>query len=571
MPTYFDRLPVELLYMIFQFMSNCDVIWSFFDVSPYLNAVLNNYNWHKLNFKSISKIHFDFICNHLNLHKIISLTLSDDLKTPGQVQLFFNRFNLQDFINLRSLTFLSITNEDIYPILFNLPKLKYLTSLITECRSSQPLLLGQILTQLKSLENLSVSHGDIFDHNVALPLRNLKVLHAGTCNFLELRRLQMIVPSLVSLKINLQANHQLQLLSDFDIWSSLERLNLTLNHETTTTFIEIQRLLFHFYNLIHLTLNIRGSADNLADGYRWETCSTIIRLRKFNFIIEFQDPFTDDSQVMNEILKSFSTSFWRDIKKWYVAITTHNVYTISCFNDQLFIIPTTSLPLSTSFDNHWYYSKTKRIKISKNISSINLNQFYNLERLDLFDENKLLLIDNINQFIHLRHLIIHQNISNKILCNILKHNSNIDHLTLSQNNFHQLIPLENIHYLHIENIIKFTNRTQIKELCRIFPCVQRLFIHVNSIRLICQIINGFHHLENGIFQFNGIIKPISNEWLKENTRLNNKTCSFTCRSEPNKFLIWISNSIVPTIHLKDNIAENFNSIQDQRSDKCSLQ
>ncbi|CAF3908218.1 unnamed protein product, partial [Rotaria sordida] len=129
----------------------------------------------------------------------------------------------------------------------------------------------------------------------------------------------------------------------------------------------------------------------------------------------------------------------------------------------------------------------------------------------------------------------------------------------------------NIHYLHIENIIKFTNRTQIKELCRIFPCVQRLFIHVNSIRLICQIINGFHHLENGIFQFNGIIKPISNEWLKENTRLNNKTCSFTCRSEPNKFLIWISNSIVPTIHLKDNIAENFNSIQDQRSDKCSLQ
>ncbi|CAF5086528.1 unnamed protein product, partial [Rotaria socialis] len=39
----------------------------------------------------------------------------------------------------------------------------------------------------------------------------------------------MIVPALISLKINLQANHQLQLLSDSDIWSSLQRLDLTLN------------------------------------------------------------------------------------------------------------------------------------------------------------------------------------------------------------------------------------------------------------------------------------------------------------------------------------------------------
>ncbi|CAF3422254.1 unnamed protein product [Rotaria sp. Silwood1] len=571
MTTHFDRLPVELLYMIFQFMSNCDVIWSFFDVSPYLNAVLDNYSWHTLNFKSILKIRFDFICNHLNLQRVISLTLSNDLKTPGQVQLFFNRFNLRDFINLRSLTLLSITNEDLNPILSDLSKLKYLTSLITECRSSQPLLLGQILTQLKSLENLSVSHGDIFDHNVALPLRNLKVLQAGTCNFLELRRLQMIVPSLVSLKISLQANHQLQLLSDLDIWSSLERLSLTLNRETTTTFFEIQRLLFRFHNLTHLTLNICGSTDNLADGYRWETCSTIIRLRKFNFIIEFIDPFIDDNRAMHEILESFSTCFWRDIKKWYVVVTTHNVYTISCFDDQLFIVPTTSSPLCTSSDNRWFYSKTKRIKIGKNISSINLNRFYNLERLDLFDENKLLSIYNINQFIHLRHLIIYQTISNKILGNILKHNSNIDHLTLSQNNFHELSPLENIHYLKIECIIKFTNRTQIKELSRIFPCVERLFIHVNSIRLICQIINDFHHLGNGVFQFNDITKPISKEWLKENTRLNNKTYSFTCRSESHRFLIWISNSVVPTIYLKDNIVKTFNFSQDERSDKCSLQ
>jgi hypothetical protein len=210
-------------------MSNCDVIWSFYNVSPYLNAVLNSYSWHTFNFQSISKCRLDFICNHLELRRIISLTLSDDFKTPGQVQLFFNRFNLRDFINLRFLTLLSVTNDDIYPILSDLAKLKYLTSLFTQCRLSQPLLLGQTLNQLKSLRSLSVSYGDIFDHNVTFPLHNLKILDAGTCHFLELRRLQMIVPSLVSLKIILQANHQLQLLSDGNIWSCLERLNLTLN------------------------------------------------------------------------------------------------------------------------------------------------------------------------------------------------------------------------------------------------------------------------------------------------------------------------------------------------------
>ena len=229
MPTHFDRLPVELLHAIFQFMSNCDIIWSFFGISPYLNAMLYDYSWNRLNFQSISKNRFDFICNHLDPERIVCLTLSDDLTTPGQIQLFFNRFNLQDFTNLRSLTFLSVTNEDINPILSDLPKLKQLTSLITGCRSSTPLSLGQILNQLKYLENLSVSHGDIFDHNVTLPLHNLKVLNAGICDFLELRRLQVIVPSLISLKINLQAKHQLRLLSYKHIWSSLERLDLTLN------------------------------------------------------------------------------------------------------------------------------------------------------------------------------------------------------------------------------------------------------------------------------------------------------------------------------------------------------
>lgn len=228
MTTYFDYIPVELLQMIFRYLSMDDITWSFRDLSPYLNSVLNQFNWFYVNFQSVSKHRFDFICKHLVIEQLHSLTLSDDFQTPGQVQLFFTRFALRDLINLQSLTLQTITNDDLSLILSDLPKLDKLKRLITTCRSEKPLFLGQILTQLTSLEHLSVSHGDIFDHSVASPLHHLKILDAGFCNFLELCRLQFIVPSLISLTINLQANHQLQLLENSKNWSSLEQLNVTL-------------------------------------------------------------------------------------------------------------------------------------------------------------------------------------------------------------------------------------------------------------------------------------------------------------------------------------------------------
>jgi hypothetical protein len=289
-------------------------------------------------------------------------------------------------------------------------------------------------------------------------------------------------------------------------------------------------------------LNIRGLSDYLANGNLWQTCPTINGLRKFNFIIEFDDSPINLNRIDNQILYSFSTPFWQDIKKWYVAITPQHMYTISCFNDQLFHSSTLP-PLSTSPDNHWFYVKTKQIKIDKNLSSTNLHRFHNIEKLEILEENIRLSIDSINQFTHLRHLIFHQSISNIILSNILIHNPHIDHLTLSQNDFNQLFPLKTIHYLYFQDLIQISHRTQIKDLCQVFPFVKQLFINLNSRRFICQIINNFHYLENIVFNFHELIKPISQEWLKENTRLNNNIYSFTCRNEPNRFLLWISNSV----------------------------
>ena len=229
MVTYLDRLPVELLQTIFQYMTSCDIFWAFHSISPYVNTVVEDVRLGKLDFHSVSKQCFDLVCDHVNVERLLSLTLSEDTDTPGQIELFFSRFSLREMNHLRSLTFLFITNRDLSLILDDLPQLKCLHSLVATSRSSECLRLGQTLNLMGALRNLSLTYGDIFDHSVPTPLQHLQVLNAGYCHFLELRRLQVIVPSLVSLTIVLQANHQLQLLEYAHSWSlSLKRLHLKL-------------------------------------------------------------------------------------------------------------------------------------------------------------------------------------------------------------------------------------------------------------------------------------------------------------------------------------------------------
>lgn len=321
-------------------------------------------------------------------------------------------------------------------------------------------------------------------------------------------------------------------------------------------------------------MNIRGSSDNLADGYRWETCSRINALEKFHFIIEFNNAPINLHRAINQILKSFSTTFWHDLKKWYVAITTHCLYTISSFNEQLF--STTHLPpLSTSPTNFWFYSKIQTFKLNKNLSLNNLQQYSNLKRLIIIDEINLLTINKLQQqqFSQLRHLIFHQPISNQILNNILQNNPFIDHLTLSHNNFNQLNPIKTISYLYFQDTIQFHHRIQIKNLSQIFPSIKQIFLHINSIKLIIYLIDCCHYLENGIFNFDQLTKPITYDWIRENTRLINiNRFSFTCRNESNRFLIWISNCILSQfVRFKYQTLQIKNSVHNQPSEKCSLQ
>lgn len=94
---FFDLLPVELLHSIFIYFSAQDILYSFLNASDRLNAILPAYPSYRLNLKSITKVDFDLICSHIKPDPVLSLTLSDADDTPGESELFFSHFHIEQF------------------------------------------------------------------------------------------------------------------------------------------------------------------------------------------------------------------------------------------------------------------------------------------------------------------------------------------------------------------------------------------------------------------------------------------------------------------------------------------
>ncbi|CAF5119701.1 unnamed protein product, partial [Rotaria magnacalcarata] len=85
---FFDTLPVEILYRLFDNLDVQTIFISLRYVCKRFYLTTNTYNRYNFNFKSIAKPYFHLICQIIPSENVISLTLSDEDKTRGQIQLF---------------------------------------------------------------------------------------------------------------------------------------------------------------------------------------------------------------------------------------------------------------------------------------------------------------------------------------------------------------------------------------------------------------------------------------------------------------------------------------------------
>lgn len=228
-----DVLPVELMHSLLSYFSTYEIFYSLTNVSDYIDQVLVAYSNHYVNFKSITKKMFEFVCQQMIPDQIISLTLCDDENTPGQIKRFLSRFEINQFINLRSLTLIDIGPDFWESIVTKLNGLKHLNSFlyitsvkidswISEISSEEVNQLDVRLfrsysTIIPQLKRLTLSHGDFLE-SIQFPC--LLHLTLGKCTINVIKHLCNAAPKLKSFKTGFRYNE-----SNVDLSLAFNQLN----------------------------------------------------------------------------------------------------------------------------------------------------------------------------------------------------------------------------------------------------------------------------------------------------------------------------------------------------------
>jgi hypothetical protein len=165
----------------------------------------------------VTRKEFESVCQRIRPDQVVSLTLSDDVDTPGQVELFLSRFQINQFTRLRSLTLVEVGPDFWEPIVTKLIDLKSLRSFIYNSSSSNDSSVSKICygdvvkldkrlfdsygPVLPQLDRLRLSHGDYLP-SVQLPY--LRHLIIQRCKANIMKHICCAAPQLKSLETELQ-------------------------------------------------------------------------------------------------------------------------------------------------------------------------------------------------------------------------------------------------------------------------------------------------------------------------------------------------------------------------------
>lgn len=140
--TLFEHLPNELFVEIFGYLSDVDTVCAFSRLNQRLQCLILNYCYN-FNFKSVSKVKFDYVIRQHDIHRWRSLCLSDDDNTPGQVTYFCRLFSFAEYISqLEALSIINIKSNTALIFLPQLTSFQHLVSLTigSVCGKTVPLL-----------------------------------------------------------------------------------------------------------------------------------------------------------------------------------------------------------------------------------------------------------------------------------------------------------------------------------------------------------------------------------------------------------------------------------------------
>ncbi len=321
-------LPVEILYHIIDYLDTPTIFLTLSNVCTYFRAISDTYNRYQLNFSSISKPDFHRLCRLVRPENIISLTLSDDNKTPGQIRLFFSLFNIDQFTRLHSLTLLGIDNDDLSKILCS-SITSTLTSLLinwreAHCPTTKTMdLLSSILNRL-NLQELELKTGSYAIEEMLWPVQyTLKHL---TLMYITQRQYCTILRETPNLKILVLNHCSMHKIDEDVVLSSVpivyEQLTSLILIDSRMSMVGLTSILSLTPSLIYLKIIcLPDPFDTIADGFRWEQFirTNLPLLHKFEFFFTNIYNVYYGRRNIQLLISRFQTPFWLEEKQWFVA------------------------------------------------------------------------------------------------------------------------------------------------------------------------------------------------------------------------------------------------------------
>ena len=201
-PCPLDLLPVEILHMIFDYLSTYDILRGFVKTSAYLEGVASNYHAYQLNFRSVIKEEFDLICRRISPPGVVSLILADSADTPGQSDLFLSLLPLERFHStLRALSLLDISDNSMSKLIKHFNLFDRLLSLTIV--NSAPPTPGALIDLLPKLIRCNVPHQWLFESFTRMPELTHLIL-SNRCTYAQMTKIIEHAPKLTSLNICLE-------------------------------------------------------------------------------------------------------------------------------------------------------------------------------------------------------------------------------------------------------------------------------------------------------------------------------------------------------------------------------
>jgi hypothetical protein len=316
--------------------------------------------------------------------------------------------------------------------------------------------------------------------------------------------------------------------------------------------VQMKELLKCFPCLIEFEVECRSDID-LLDGNEWETfiSNNLSKLKQFNFKFQLKSPIILNVIVIQNILRSYSSSYWLNEKKWFIAIEWDQrlIYSVPRFScesaDQNFRPPI----YTTSFDDSVYYDHINALAVWEETS----RRFENVKELWLVDISLKMNFEkmvDVNRVERLVFVSSTSDLSIEMLIYLISQMKNLNFIQFSDiplkfNEHKQETVIRQIR--SIELIRELKSFSSINILSKFFPQIERLHMKIKSNEDILFILQSFSkHLSIVTFDCDTSNLFINTKSLQKMLGHSN----FTFQIDLNSIRLWIGYEKVRDSFLK---------------------